>query len=513
MCSAVQRPQHEQRSRRNHKSTDSSSAVPMNFRQQCLPVAMQYKHYYRLLPVLLFFMVITDCKHELSAHTDRTRQHVFAIKNVNVIPMTGGEVLFNATVIIENGKIVSLSGPIPDNAGMIDGKGKWLIPGLVDMHVHVPTDGHFNTMYPTRAATVFTSTQDVMTPFVANGVTTIFELNARAGHFGQRNEILRGDVIGPRMALAALIEGGDESARIANTPADGRQSVRMAKAEGYEFIKVYSHLTIETYKAIIDEADKQGMKVIGHIPNSFKGRIEEALVPHFGMVAHAEEFTKHTRDFSDRDVQHYAKLAKENGTWVTPTLIVIESSADQARSLDNVRTLQSLQYVHPLLQSKWLTANRHNQGTSPERVARFERMIGFNSRLVKAFKKAGVPIVAGTDAGSSGVVWGFSLHDELELLVEAGLTPEEALTSATRLPAVWLGIDNMVGTIEAGKYADLVLLDANPLNDIKNTRKISGVFVNGRWLDRAGIDAMLSDLSQRNAGSKHEWEWSKRGEY
>lgn len=481
--------------------------------------AMRYNCSFWLLPVLLFCAITAGCKHTSSARTDHSRQraeqhHVFAITHVHVLPMTPGtELLPDATVIIDNGKIVSLNGPVPDNAEIIDGKGKWLIPGLVDMHVHIPTDGHFNTTFPTRAAAIFTSTQDVMTPFIANGVTTVCELNARAGHFGQRNEIARGDVIGPRVALAALINGGDDSGRTANTASDGRQAVRSAKAEGYEFIKVYSQLDAEVYKAIVDEAGKQGMKVVGHIPNAFRGKIEEAFVPHFDMVAHAEEYAKQSGDYSDRDVERFAKLAKENGTWLTPTLTVIVQTTSQARSLDELRALHSLQYVHPLLQNKWLTANNPNRGTSPERVARLERMIGFNNRLVKAFREAGVPMVTGTDAGSSGVVWGFSLHDEIELLVKAGLTPEEALQSATRLPAVWLGIDSLVGTIEVGKYADLVLLDDNPFHDIQNTRKIAGVFVNGRWLDRATIDDMLSDLSQRNTASKHLYEWSKRGEY
>lgn len=472
-------------------------------------------HFHRLFQLIIFYLTwnVPSSLAQGVPHKNATQQGVFAIKNVTVIPMTAtGVVLQDATVVIEGDKIVSLNGSVPEHAIIIDGKGKWLIPGLIDMHVHVPVDGHFNTSYPTRAASIFTSTQDVMTPFIANGVTTIFDLNSQAGHFGQRNEITRGDVIGPRMALAALIDG-EGSGRVATTAADGRQTVRMAKAEGYEFIKVYSHLDTATFKAIVDEANKQDMKVTGHIPNAFHGKMEEVLIPHFGMVAHAEEFAKNTKDFSDEDAQRFAKLAKENGTWLTPTLTIMVWAASQARSLDELRTMPALQYVHPLLQSKWLTANMYNKGSNPERIARFEKIIDFNNKLVKAFKKAGVPIVAGTDAGCSGVVWGFSLQDELGLLVKAGLTPGEALISATRLPATWLGINSKIGTVEQGKYADLILLDANPLDDIKNTRKISGVFVNGRWLDKATVDKMLADLADRNTASKDKYDWSQRETY
>jgi imidazolonepropionase-like amidohydrolase len=438
----------------------------------------------------------------------------FVITNVNVIPMTAqGIVLQNATVVVENARIVSLNGPAPDQAKVIDGKGKWLIPGLVDMHVHVPVDISFGAKSPTRAATLFFNTQDLMTPFIANGVTTIFELTARPEHFAQRNQIARGEVIGPRMALAALINGGSSDGRIANTASDGRQTVRMAKAEGYEFIKVYSQLNVETFRAIVDEAAKQGMKVIGHIPNAFKGRLKDAFVPNFGMVAHAEEYAKQSDDFSARDAEQFARFAKDNGTWLTPTLTTMVSIASQARSLDKLKAMHSLQYVHPILQSKWLTANNYNNHSDSGRVAHMENVVRFNSMLVKVFKAAGIPIVAGTDTGVSGVVAGFSLHDELQLLVGAGLTPEEALTSATRLPAVWLGTDSQTGTIEVGKYADLVLLDSNPLLDIRNTRKIAGVFVNGRWLDKFRINGMLDDLSRRNSESRNNFDWSERKNY
>lgn len=168
------------------------------------------------------------------------------------------------------------------------------------MHVHNLADINLSSAYPTKGATIFTDTQDFMLLYIANGVTTAFELNARVEHFGQRNEILKGKVTGPRIALAILIDGGYGSGNIVNMPSDGRQTVRIAKAQGYEFIKVYSHLNIETYEAIIDEASKQGMKVVGHIPNAFKGHIDDAFVPHFDMVAHAGEFAKHSKNLLTR---------------------------------------------------------------------------------------------------------------------------------------------------------------------------------------------------------------------
>lgn len=437
-------------------------------------------------------------------------EQVTAIEHVTVVPMTtDNTVLHDATVVIRDGRIAALSGPAPVGALRINGRGKWLIPGLSDMHVHVPTDTYLKPkQYPTQQPSLVFDTQDIMTPYLANGVTQILNLDAKVESFAQRAQVERGEVLGPHMALAALINGGNGTGWSANSPVAGRQAVRDARAEGYEFIKVYSALDADTFDAIVDEARKLGLKVVGHIPNAFQGRLASAFVPGYAMVAHAEEFSKHSKEFTDENARQFAALAKQNDTWLAPTLTTMLWIASEARSLDELRKLPSLRYVHPLLQSKWLTANQYNRNATPERIARFERMVDFHARLVRAFKDAGVPIVTGTDAMTSGVVPGFSLHDELELLTGAGLTPTEALAAATRLPAVWLGVDVDRGTVETGKRADLVLLDADPLLDIANTRRIAGVFVNGRWTDRRKLDAMLADLARRNTADKARFDWN-----
>ena len=452
-----------------------------------------------------------NAQNQSSLNKNKQEDITFTIKNVNIIPMTeDNKVIEKATVVIHNKKILSINDSIPVNATIIDGTDKWLIPGLIDMHVHNLADVRMSSNYPTKGATLFMDNQDFMLLYVANGVTTTFELSGRVEHFGQRNEIINGKVIGPRIALAYLVDGG-ESGNTANTPNDGRQTVRLAKQQGYEFIKVYSNLNAETYKAIIDEASIQKMKVIGHIPTIFKGNTKDAFVPHFGMVAHAEEFSSQTDKYTDEVAKEFAKLAKDNGTWVTPNLSNLVYIAKQARSLDSVKNLSSFKYVHPLMQSKWIVSNQYNKGTSPKRVAYFDSLIDFHIKLVKEFKNAGVPMVAGTDSGTSGIVWGFSLHDELKLLVDAGLTTNEVLISATRLPAEWLEIDDKIGTV--GKFADLILLDENPLKNINNTKKIAGVFVNGKWVSREQLDNMLSVLAKENDLKKDDFDWNKRGEY
>ena len=452
------------------------------------------------------FIVLAGLLTTLKGYSQK--QTIYAIKNVNVITMAStNTVLENATVVISNNLIQSINEATPKNATIIDGKGKWLIPGLIDAHVHLPTDAFFGQKIPTQTPDLAFNTQDIMTPFIANGVTTVLDLNSTMETFWQKKAIEKGYIVGPRIALAALINGGNGQGRIANTAEEGRIIVRNAKAEGYDFIKVYSKLNIETYNAIVDEAYKQGLKTIGHIPNAFQGKLEQAFTPHFGMVAHAEEFSKNSDSLSIQDATKFAKLSKDNGTWLSPTLTTMVWIAKQTHSIDSIKNLTSLKYVHPLLQSKWLTANNYVKNASPENAAYFDNMVNFHFLFVKAFKDAGVPIVAGTDVGVSGVVAGFSLHDELELLVQAGLTTQEALNSATLLSARSLGIDKQIGSIETGKFADLVLLDKNPLTDINNTRKIAGVFVNGKWLDKIKLNAILTDLANRNTADKDKFDW------
>jgi imidazolonepropionase-like amidohydrolase len=449
---------------------------------------------------LLPLMSVLSSPADAQARRQATaRRQLTAIENVTVVPMTeGNTVIQNATVLIENGRIRSMQGPVPEGAARINGRGKWLIPGLMDMHVHLPSDQYLPDNEPPRNEPPFVNydTQDIMTPYVANGVTQILNLDADAIAIGRRNQIAAGQVIGPHMALAALIDGNKPEGRVAITPADGRQAVRDAKAEGYGFIKLYWRLDIETFLAINDEARRQGMKVLGHIPNSARDQVERAFVPNF-MIAHAEELAKCSAGFSDADAARYAALARANGAALTGTLTTVRWIASQVQSLNELRALPTLRYLHPVVRRQWV--DRNSYVTMPPRmISYFQRMVDFNRRLVRAFKAAGVPVVAGTDALNPGCVPGFSMHDELEMLVDAGLTNLEALAAATRLPAQWMGIADDRGALEAGKRADLVLLDADPLAVIGNTRKIAGVMLNGRWLPRRQLDRMLADVAAHN---------------
>ncbi|GHA20942.1 hypothetical protein GCM10008090_33590 [Arenicella chitinivorans] len=425
-------------------------------------------------------------------------------------------VIRNADVVVSNKRIASINGLVPSSATRIDGANQWLIPGLIDMHVHTNADINLRGNKPTAGPTIKFNMQDVMTTHIANGVTTIFELTGRVQHFAQRNAIVRGDIIGPRMAIARLLDGGDVGdPHSINSASDARQAVRSAKAEGYNFIKLYSRLSKDAFFAALDEANSHGMKVVGHIPDAFKGQTEEAFVPHFDLVAHAEEYSKQIRELpkTEEEADTFAKISKANNTWVIPNLIAITTIRDQVASIDAIRIMDRLKYVHPLIRDKWLNANNYQANASPEFLAYLNELVEFHKKLVVALHKAEVPMVVGTDAGVSGVMTGFAMHDELALLVEAGLSAEEVLIAATRKGAEWLSIDELVGTVEEGKYADLLLLDANPLDDISNTRRINGVFVDGRWLDKSKLSGMLTELAEWNQRTRDRYQWRNRREY
>lgn len=424
------------------------------------------------------------------------------LDHVNVVPMTpSGHVLRDQSVVLEHGRIARIeahgASSVPANAQTIDAAGKWLIPGLIDMHTHVENDRLLRlfTKQPDLPRGIV-NTADTLAPYVANGVLEVLDLSAMPETFAQRDEVESGRVLGPHIATAAMIDGDppvwpEGLTRVASTPQAGRQAVRDAAADGYDFIKVYSHLDLPTFTAIVDEARQRKMRVIGHIPERGKSATQSFFQPGFDLVGHAEEFAQQTAEPSLADIPKYVKMAKDNHTWLIATLSLDERILEEMKDPDSLEHRPELAYLNPVLRSVVLEHNPYVAARSPEMIAHMERVVAFNRALVKAFQRADVPVLAGTDSPVPGVMPGYSVHDELEALVKAGLTPEQALSGATRSAAEWLHADQERGTVAVGKRADLVLLDADPLRDIANTRRIAAVIVNGQYHSRADLDARL----------------------
>ena len=426
------------------------------------------------------------------------------IDHVTVLPMTaaGPEILPDRTVTIRGGRIVSIAaatpGPLPKGARHIDGKGKWLMPGLTDMHVHTLNDRAGRLFLKDPAFHDGTLRNDqIFTPYIVNGVTQILDLQAMSETVGQRLQIETGQLLGPHLALAAMIDGEPAQwplgmTRIATTPEQGRQAVRDIAAEGYDFVKVYSSLTVETFSAIVDEARQRKMHVVGHIPQRDKGITEQFFQPGFDLVAHAEEFAQQTEPPSTDFIPRYVDMMKRNGTWLVATLTLDDRLLEETSNPESLKTRPELRFLPGPYRSIVIDHNPYLARSDEEFVQRLRQIVAFNRELVHAFAAAGIPVLSGTDSPVPGLVPGFALHDELEAMAAAGMSNRQVLQGTTRLACQWLGVEEDRGTIEAGKRADLLLLDADPLENVANTRKISAVILGGRYLPHQKLDKLLA---------------------
>jgi imidazolonepropionase-like amidohydrolase len=431
------------------------------------------------------------------------------IERVTVLPMTpGGARQPDSTVIIENGRITwvghSRDARLPVAAKRADGRGKYLLPGFTDMHMHLPNDRLMRLWTGNHALPDgHVRSDELLLPYVAAGVTQVFNLSAMSETIGQRVDVNSGRVLGPRIATAAMIDGSPPTwpsgmSRAAASPVDGRQAVRDAAAEGYEFIKVYGRLDLDTFTAIVDEARKTGMRVLGHIPQRETGLTDSFFQPGFDLVAHAEEFAQQTNPPAHDAIPRYVELARRSKTWLTATLTLDERILEQMKDPSTLAKRDDLLHLSPDEYRVVLHANPYQNGVDEQRIASIQKIVDFNRELVRAFAAAGIPVLTGTDSPVPGVVPGSSLHDEFESLSSAGMTNLQILEGTTRLPAQWLGTLADRGTVEVGKRADLVLLDADPLEHISHTRRISAVILGGKLLPRAELDRRMRKLADRN---------------
>ncbi len=439
----------------------------------------------------------------LVAQTQRDRTLApIALTHVTVIDVTGGPSRQDMTVVITGDRISAIGDSarlsVPTDAKVVDASGKFLIPGLWDMHVH---------WYSRETLTLFT----------ANGVTGVRQMFGNSDLLRWRDEIAKGSLLGPRMMVASPIIDGPEpvwpnSISVRNEE-EGRKAVRRVKQWGADFVKVYSLLPRDAYFGIADESKQQGITFVGHVPNTVSpaeaSDAGQKSIEHLtGILIGCSDKEQGLRDdvvearspaarartqaaaLESYDARKAADLFArfvKNQTWQCPTLTVLRSNAYLGD--ENFRRDGRLKYIPRQIQQRWSMriANRNEDNHRAKKVLQKEL------EIVGAMQKAGVPILAGTDTGNPFCFPGFSLHDELALLVIAGLTPVEALRSATLNPAKFFGLDQTLGTIEQGKIADLVLLDASPLLDIRNTQRINAVVANGRFFDRKALDKLLGE--------------------
>ena len=420
-----------------------------------------------------------------------------AFENVNVVSMTEESVLADHTVLIEGEEIVEV-GPsdrvtVPADAVRIDGTGRYLMPGLADMHIHLIAEGDLLAL-------------------VANGVTTILNMGEIFDEdvLGWRARIRLGNLLGPTIYAGAFVRGPSEPGRddqkVANA-AEARAYVQEAAGRGYEFMKVRNQVSEESFLALIDEAPRHGVSVIGHARGAVGAT--EAVEAGQVMLAHAEEFfwTDFATTIDHAPVQAAIDQVLQAGAWITPTLAAHESiatmwCADHAGFAD-LMAREGVEFVLPaLINGPWtrqLITSYNCPSWWPQ--SSWFPVFDFQAEYTKRFYDAGVRLILGTDAPYvAGLPAGFGIHDEMRLLAETGMTPFEVLELATKNPGEFIGTyvadAEPFGTVEVGSRADLLLLEANPLDALANLTLRVGVLVRGEWLEEVELRGMLDDLAR-----------------
>ena len=443
--------------------------------------------------------------------TTEPKSAPIVITHATIINPGTSSVQANRTVVITGDHITSISETeqfqAPKNARVIDATGQYLIPGLWDMHVH----SAFGDWFP--------GGRDIILPlFIANGVIGARDMGGDTPILLKwRKEIADGRIIGPRMVISGPMLDGylpDGKLRFPSsvaitTPASAVAAVDLLKTQGVDFIKVQSVISHDAYLAAAAEAHRKGLPIVGHVPD--KVRIEEVVeagqksIEHLmgifeGCSTEEDKFIKGEGSLkllvTTQDQQRcdsLIKLLSQNQTWQVPRL-----AWQRGGTFLDQRDLQH-QPLDKYVPAYWrdVTWRHFTEQMMPDllrdplelRQDYFAR----NLQMVGAMHRAGVPFLAGTDTAPGVYIMpGFSLHDELANFVEAGFTPMESLETATSNPAKFLGMEASFGAVEPGKIADLVLLGANPLKDIRNTQKINAVVADGRLFDRVALDQILA---------------------
>ena len=458
----------------------------------------------------LFAAFILLCLAAAISHADPT-----AFVNVNVVPMDRERVLTNQTVVVRDGKIVEIGDAkkvkVPKDAVRIDGKGKYLIPGLVDMHTHLMSDEDF----PDELA------PDELKIMVANGVTTIRFMIGTPEQLVLRARSARGEIIAPTIWSASPHLTGREQGNdfLVNTPDEAREAVRKSKAAGYDFIKVTTFIKPEVYDAAVDEASKIGIRVIGHadsrfvtVPRAWKARQQiehldgymEMLLrddaPMKGSVSDLYIYNPTNWESLDHiDESKIAVVARktvESNPFVDPTQHFMKNTFGLPRSEGSIRAQPDFRFYPQKKQDfyiEYLKKTKLNQVPLEKRA----RWVELRNRLIKAIYDAGGKIMAGSDTPEFLWLYGFSEHRELKALADAGLPNYAVLAAATRNAHEWLGTLGRSGTVERGKDADLILLEANPLENISATERRAGVMLKGKYYTQAEMDRWLDEIAPR----------------
>ena len=433
---------------------------------------------------------------QLAAQQPAARQPAVLFEGVTFIPMDGENttsVSRDRSVLVSNGLITQIGAAgakAPEGAIRVDGRGKFLMPALAEMHAHIPNDA--------------AEAERVLFMYVANGIGTIRSMLGDPSHFRLRDRVTRGEIVGPAMILSGPSFNGQTAA----TPAAATARVADQQKAGYDFLKIHPGIPLAAFTALAAAADKASIRFAGHVPAEVG--VQRALQLKFWTIDHLDGYVEAlagprapaSQNFgvnlmSHVDESRIAALAAETktaGVSNVPTQILLENWYGP----DSAETMQKrpeMQYVRASEAAQWVATRRSNDAAvSANDRARF---IAVRRRMLKALQDAGAGLLLGSDAPQVWNVPGFSIHRELASYVAAGLTPYQALATGTRNVRAHLGSREPRITIREVDRANLILLDANPLENVANASRITGVLIGGRWIPKTEIDRRLGDLRPR----------------
>jgi hypothetical protein len=416
---------------------------------------------------------------------------VTAFVNVAVLPMDRDAVLREQTVVVRNGAIAEI-GPaatvtVPEGAARVDAGGKFLMPALAEMHAHIP-----GGKAPDAAV------ERTLYLYVANGIGTIRGMLGDPRHLVYRERAAKGEVISPRIYTS----GPSFSGNSAPTKEAAVEMVEKQKAAGYDLLKIHPGVKRDVFDALDAKADELSIPFAGHVPLDVG--LHRALEANYRSIDHLDGYVEAlsttpmdskmfglnlVAQVDESKLPALVAATRKAGTWMVPTQSLLEHWLNQDDP-NAMAKWPEMKHVPAEQLQKWIEqkTSMTSQASGEDR----RKFLELRRRILKALFDGGVPIALGSDAPQTWNVPGFSAHRELKMLVTAGLTPFQALQSGTINVARYFGTDSSAGTVAKGKRADLVLLDANPLQDIGNSSRIAGVMVNGRWLSRSTIDAALA---------------------
>lgn len=418
------------------------------------------------------------------------RPQMVAFVNVSVIPMDSERVLPAHTVLIKGDRIEHL-GPamsvdIPTGARRIDGAGKYLLPGLAEMHGHIP-----------RMSEPRQAIEDVLFLYVANGITTVRGMLGDNGQIALREQANAGQIIAPTLYLAGPSFNGGS----VDSPEQAVEMVRAQKREGWNLLKVHPGLTRAEYDAMARTANDLGIRFGGHVPADVG--LLHALEMNQETFDHVDGyieyiFDEQTGQLDETRLAEAVEKTKRADAWIVPTMVLWETLLGVAE-LDMLKAYPELRYVEPQRVKNWI--QRHEQRLANPQLdpALAKSLAAGRIRILRALHKAGVKILMGTDAPQQFSVPGFSLHRELRRMTDAGMSAHAVLESGTANVGKYFSNEDAFGVIAAGKRADVLLVEGNPLDDLSNLDKLAGVMVRGQWLDKSDIRARLDAIAARYA--------------